>query len=87
MEYFNNYFNFIYTNEELIISNNIQDWNNKQVKDFMNFLHLQLENNAIIKFKNKIYYGTEDDYRIYFPMSKEDAIEYFCYILSSNMKR
>ena len=66
----------------LYIYNVKQSWSDDSVIKEMEMLRIVLENNAILRLGNKVYYGSEDDYRLYFHMTQDAALRYLCSILN-----
>ena len=69
--------------EQLFFFNNVESWRDKDVIAVMKKMNLVLEDNPVITFNSKKYYGWEDDYQIGIYMPKDIVIDYLCTV---NMK-
>lgn len=72
----------MFVDEILLIDNIKQNWSDDSVIKEMKILRLTLGNNAEIHFNGEVYYGSEDDYRLYFYMTQESALRYLCNVLN-----
>lgn len=77
-----NNFKIMFVDGILLIDNIKQSWSDDFVIKEMKILRITLGNNAEIRFNDEVYYGSEDDYRLYFYMTQESALRYLCNVMN-----
>ena len=65
------------TNFRIFLPNNVDySWSDEDVLEDLKKLDIVLENNAILKFGDKTYYGWEDDGQIGFTIPTDELLYY-----------